>query len=149
MIPIQVSPEDMKELLRILHPDAYQALFEDQEEEEKEVAGEEVPTQVTEEMVESVIRSEAYFTAYDGVAGAIGSRRIASIGADDSLKTLTFCVLTLHNGYTVTGESNCVDPDSFDMDLGRSLARKKAIAKIWPLLGYALRDFHHQRTHND
>lgn len=148
MIPIQVSPEDMKELLRNLHPDAYQALFEDQEEEEEEDAGVEVPTQVTEEMVESAIRSEAYFTAYDGAVGAVGSR-VASIMADDSLKTLTFCVLTLHNGYTVTGESNCVDPDSFDKDLGRSLARKNAIAKIWPLLGYALRDLQHQRTHND
>ena len=147
MIPFQVSPEDLKELLRIHHPDAYQALFENPEEEE-EIADAEVPTKVTEDMVESVIRSEAYFTAYDGAVGAVGSR-VASIMADDSLKTLTFCVLTLRNGYTVTGESNCVDPDSFDMDLGRSLARKKAIAKIWPLLGYALRDFHHQRTHND
>lgn len=137
----------MKELLRILHPDAYQALFENQEEEE-EVADVEVPTKVTEEMVESVIRSEAYFTAYDGAVGAVGSR-IASTWADDSLKTLTFCVLTLHNGYTVTGESNCVDPDSFDKDLGRSLARKKAIAKIWPLLGYSLCDLQHLRTQND
>lgn len=146
MIPIQVSPEDMKELLRILHPDAYQALFENQEEEE--VADVKVPTQVTEEMVEFVIRSEAYFTAYDGAVGAVGPR-IARIEADDSLKTLTFCVLTLINGYTVTGESNCVDPDSFDIDLGRRLARKNAIAKVWPLLGYTLRDLQHLRTHND
>lgn len=147
MIPIQVSPEDLKEFLRIHHPDAYQALFEDQEEEE-EVADVEVPTQVTEEMVESAIRSEAYFTAYDGAVGAVGSQ-VASIMADDSLKTLTFCVLTLLNGYTVTGESNCVDPDSFDMDHGRRLARKNAIAKVWPLLGYSLRDLQHLRTHND
>lgn len=29
------------------------------------------------------------------------------------------CVLTLTNGYTVTGESSCIDPDIFDGDSRR------------------------------
>lgn len=58
--------------------------------------------------------------------------------------TLTVCVLTLRNGFTVTGESACASPENFNAELGRRIARDKAKDKIWPLLGYALRD----RLHN-
>jgi hypothetical protein len=53
--------------------------------------------------------------------------------------TLTICVLTLKNGYTVTGESACADPANFDAEIGRRIARDNARQKIWPLLGYELR----------
>jgi hypothetical protein len=53
---------------------------------------------------------------------------------------LTFCVLVLRNGFTVTGESACVSPENFDAELGRKIARQNAIAKVWPLMGYALRE---------
>lgn len=58
--------------------------------------------------------------------------------------TLTICVLTLQNGFKVTGESACADPANFNQAKGEELARKAACEKIWPLLGYALRD----RLHN-
>lgn len=58
----------------------------------------------------------------------------------DSVKLLTFCVLVLRNGFTVTGESACASPENFDADLGRKIARQNAVAKIWPLLGFRLRD---------
>lgn len=54
--------------------------------------------------------------------------------------TLTICVLTLQNGFKVTGESACADPANFNAAKGAELARKAACEKIWPLLGYALRD---------
>lgn len=53
--------------------------------------------------------------------------------------TLTSCVLVLHNGFTVSGESACVDPANFNIELGRKYAREQAIDKLWPLLGYELR----------
>lgn len=56
-----------------------------------------------------------------------------------TLKLLTFCVLVLRNGFTVTGESACASPENFDAELGRSIARAKAKEKMWPLLGYALK----------
>ena len=56
-----------------------------------------------------------------------------------SLRLLTFCVLVLRNGFTVTGESACASPENFDAELGRKIARRNAEAKIWPLLGYQLR----------
>ena len=57
-----------------------------------------------------------------------------------SLSLLTFCVLVLRNGFTVTGESACASPESFDAEIGRKIARQKAVEKVWPLLGFRLRD---------
>jgi len=57
----------------------------------------------------------------------------------EPLHLLTFCVLILRNGFTVTGESACVSPETFDAEIGRKIARQKAIEKIWPLMGYELR----------
>lgn len=57
----------------------------------------------------------------------------------DPLKLLTICVLVLHNGFTVTGESACASPENFDAELGGKIARANAVAKMWPLLGYELK----------
>lgn len=56
------------------------------------------------------------------------------------LGLLNFCVLRLRNGFTVTGESACASPENYDAELGRKIARQNAAAKIWPLLGFRLRD---------
>ena len=53
---------------------------------------------------------------------------------------LTFCVLVLRNGFTVTGESARANPENFDADLGRKIARQNAINKVWPLLGFLLKE---------
>ncbi|WP_440111826.1 Gp49 family protein [Acidovorax sp. BL-A-41-H1] len=55
------------------------------------------------------------------------------------LGLLTFCVLVLRNGFTVTGESACASPENFDAEVGRKIARQNAVQKIWPLMGYELR----------
>lgn len=54
--------------------------------------------------------------------------------------SLTVCCLTLKNGFTVTGESACASPQNFDAEIGRRIARANAREKIWPLLGFRLRD---------
>ena len=46
------------------------------------------------------------------------------------------CVLTLLNGYTVTGESNCIDPAIFDQSIGETIAYENAFDKLWVILGY-------------
>ena len=58
---------------------------------------------------------------------------------DIALGLLTFCVLVLRNGFTVTGESACASPENFDAEIGRKVARQNAINKVWPLMGYELR----------
>ena len=53
---------------------------------------------------------------------------------------LTVCVLTLLNGFTVTGESACADPAMFNEEIGQKIARENAERKIWPLMGYTLKE---------
>ncbi|GAB5431225.1 MAG: Gp49 family protein [Epibacterium sp.] len=53
---------------------------------------------------------------------------------------LTVCCLTLRNGFTVLGESACASPENFNADIGKRIARGNAREKIWPLLGFRLRD---------
>ena len=57
--------------------------------------------------------------------------------------TLTICVLTLRNGFTVVGESACASPENFNKELGEHIARDNALNKIWLLEGYLLREFIH------
>lgn len=97
---------------------------------------------VTPDHIESIIIHETYFTAADGRYGSMHSGTILeAIELDDlnQLKCLTFCVLVLANGFTVTGESACASPENFDPDIGRSIARQNAVNKIWPLEGYLLK----------
>lgn len=95
---------------------------------------------ITPDHIDSVIVGEHYFTAIDGITGASLGQSWALPDAEfDSLKCLTFCVLTLKNSFTVTGESACASPENFDPEIGRKIARQNAISKIWPLEGYLLK----------
>ena len=53
---------------------------------------------------------------------------------------LTICVLTLKNGFTVSGESACVSVENFDEEIGQTISRAKARDKIWTLLGFLLQE---------
>lgn len=91
---------------------------------------------VTPADIEANIAGEYYFTAADGIRGA----NSLECERGDPLTLLTFCVLVLKNGFTVTGESACASPENFDAEIGRKIARQNAVAKIWPLMGYALKE---------
>ena len=90
---------------------------------------------ITPDDIAANISSEHYFTAADGIRGA----NDLECESGDPLTLLTFCVIELRNGFTVTGESACASPENFDADIGRKIARQNAVAKIWPLMGYELR----------
>ncbi|TPQ24941.1 Gp49 family protein [Methylomonas koyamae] len=93
---------------------------------------------VTPDDIEDNISSEWYFTAHDGVCATQG-HKFETGSRPESLDLLTFCVLILKNGFTVTGESACASPENFDAELGRKIARQNAVNKIWPLMGYELK----------
>ena len=95
---------------------------------------------VTPQDIEANILSEHYFTAYQGASMAT-SGPIPGV-----LSLLTFCVLVLKNGFTVTGESACASPGNFDAELGRKIARQNAVNKIWPLMGYELKQRLHEAS---
>lgn len=94
---------------------------------------------VTPADIEANIVSEHYFTAEQGAFAAFDPPRGADI-VPPALSLLTFCVLVLRNGFTVTGESACASPENFDAELGRKIARQNAVQKMWPLMGYALKE---------
>ena len=94
---------------------------------------------VTPADIEANIASEHYFTADDGASMAANPAENSVPSLPEELQLLTFCVLVLKNGFTVTGESACASPENFDADIGRKIARANAVQKIWPLMGYELR----------
>ena len=108
---------------------------------------------VTPDDIKANIVSEVYFTAAEGEQGGLTARlrayapaKVLSTApladtpcAPGPLDLLTFCVLVLRNGFTVTGESACASPENFDAEIGRRVARENAVQKIWPLMGYELR----------
>ena len=94
---------------------------------------------VTPEELKANIVSEHYFTAADGARmSSHGNHPVHNLDTG-SLGLLTFCVLVLRNGFTVTGESACASPENFDAEIGRKIARQNAEQKIWPLMGYHLK----------
>ena len=98
---------------------------------------------VTPAQIQSKIKKEFYFTANEGVYGNtfLNSPEEAKIFIhQDQLKLLTFCVLVLENGFTVTGESACASPENFDPELGKKIAKDNAIQKVWALEGYLLKE---------
>lgn len=74
--------------------------------------------------------------------------RVTQKSLEDNIKAttfyrhgvLTFCVIELKNGFTVTGESACASLENYDKEIGERLAYQMAERKIWPLMGYALRE---------
>ena len=103
---------------------------------------------VTPADIEANIAAEIYSTGLDCASEAAGDARsvfnrikpdVDLTVVNDSLRLLTFCVLVLRNGFTVTAESACASPENFDAEVGRKIARENAVQKIWPLLGFALK----------
>ena len=57
--------------------------------------------------------------------------------------TLTVVCVTLKNGFTITGESACVDPVNFDKAIGEKYALENAIQKLWSLEGHLQQNCQH------
>ncbi len=115
-----------------------------------QAAGKTAP-RLTLDSIKAVITSEHYFTAAEGATGAAVTKvALAASGHianhifddchEDALHLLTFCVLVLRNGFTVTGKSACVSPENFDANIGRKVAFEDAFSQIWPLEGYLLKE---------
>ena len=91
---------------------------------------------VTPKDIEDNIASIWYINAGTGV---IPDDYMPPVPVNHPLRLLTFCVLVLKNGFTVTGESACASPENFDAEIGRKIALENAKQRVWPLMGYELR----------
>lgn len=112
-------------------------------EQEIQAKGKTAP-RITPDHIQATIKTAHYFTAENGVQGALPPG--AGQTANPALTLLTFCVLVLQNGFTVTGESACASLENFDAEIGRKVARQNAEQKIWALEGYVLKQFLHERA---
>jgi hypothetical protein len=79
---------------------------------------------VTKESIEARIKSTDYFVLPNS--------------------TTTICSITMVNGFSVRGESACVDPRNFNMEIGRQIAQRDAFNKLWAFEGYLLAEKRHQ-----
>lgn len=52
----------------------------------------------------------------------------------------TICNIYLENGFTVRGESACVNPENYDEEIGKRISFENAKKKIWALEGYLLQE---------
>ncbi|CAB4161043.1 Phage protein (N4 Gp49/phage Sf6 gene 66) family [uncultured Caudovirales phage] len=95
------------------------------------------PSRITPQLIEDFIVNEHYIVVGEAVASG-ATTAVLRGPVSGSLDLLTICVLTLRNGFTVTGESACVTPANFDAEIGRQIARRNAVEKVWPLLGFLL-----------
>lgn len=58
---------------------------------------------------------------------------------------LTIVVLKLPNGFTVMGQSGCVDPANYDEEIGEHWAMEDIKHQIWRLEGYSLQDHEYHK----
>jgi hypothetical protein len=106
--------------------DSYDKKAEEALEPQKPTASVAVADTVTKEHIESIIKAETY----NFPAGT----------------TLTICLLTLVNGFTIVGTSASVSETKFDPKIGKDIAHDNAIEKIWELEGYLLKQKQYELT---
>lgn len=58
--------------------------------------------------------------------------------------TFMVCLLTLKNGFNVSGVSACASPENFNVEIGRKISRENAEKEIWVLEGYLLKQKLHE-----
>lgn len=98
---------------------------------------------VTLDELEAAIKHERYLNLGDSVAirGVSASGESTQVnGAPAPTFRTTLCVLVLDNDIVVVGKSACIDDRLFEAKVGREIARRDAIAQVWPLLGMRLAD---------
>ena len=64
--------------------------------------------------------------------------RIANTDFHRLGETVTICSITLDNGYSVRGESACVNPENYNQQIGEKIAFDNAFRQLWPLFGFLL-----------
>jgi len=53
-------------------------------------------------------------------------------------ETLTHCRIILNNGFSVTGESACVNAENYKQEIGERIAYDNAFQRLWQLYGFLL-----------
>ena len=59
---------------------------------------------------------------------------------------LTFCVITVHSGFKVTGQTACENPTEYDRPKGEKMAYRDAFSKLFLMEKYMRRDQQYQQS---
>ena len=86
-----------------------------------------------EELEQKLEQSVAPRVTKDAIKSRIKSTDFIRIG-----QTVTLCSITLDNGYSVRGESACVNPANYNKEIGEKISFDNAFDKLWPLYGFLL-----------
>lgn len=92
-------------------------------------------------MKESNLATEKMIQESGATAPRVTPEKLLAVIRDVSflyVGLLTICVITLKNGFTVTGESACVSPENYRKHIGEKVSQDNAEEKIWQLEGYLL-----------
>lgn len=108
---------------------------------------------ITPDVIERAIVRTDYFTAAEGIHGALGGPEGVAQAARwglappaetlalGRLHTVTICALTLSNGHVQVGVNyGPVDAALHDTEFARKAARADAIDRLWPVFGFGLRE---------
>lgn len=113
-------------------------------------------TELTKEKIKSYVETTVVKTTpvAPTIDSDIISERIESIEISVvntiSGRILRWAIITLDNGYLVTGDpSICVYPENDNHELGTEIAIKNAIREVWKYLGYELNLKRHQELQED
>lgn len=93
----------------------------------------------TEEQLETQIKEQGA-DKYPRVTKAQVDNRIVSHEFHVFSGRHTVCVMTLKNGFQISGESAAVSRENFRQNIGEEVAYEKARDKIWELEAYLLRE---------
>ncbi len=123
-------------------------------EQEIQAKGKTAP-RITPADIEASIASEHYFSAWDGINGAMAAGNLTQRHADtdtangqlppastpyEAATQVTICLIVMRNGHKIVGvNTGAVSATNFDAELARKLSRQNATDQIWPMLGYELR----------
>lgn len=69
--------------------------------------------------------------------------RIQAVKFTRFSETVTICEIMVDNGYTVRGESACVNVANYDEEIGNRFAYDNAFKQLWPLFGFLLTEKQH------
>lgn len=86
-----------------------------------------------EELAKKLSESPAERVTEEYMKSRISDTRFTAIGG-----TVTHCRITLDNGFSVSGESACVNPENYNQEIGQKIAHDNAFRQLWPLFGFLL-----------
>lgn len=70
--------------------------------------------------------------------------RIASTDFTRLTDTVTICNITLDNGFSVRGESACVNAANYNQEIGERISYDNAFNKLWAFFGFMLAESNHR-----